>query len=133
LLVRRAALDQSGGFDEAFFLYSEEVELCWRLRRHGWRVAWLPDAEVIHHESASAGQDSAARQARFDGARVRLSARMFGPVTARFTRAALIAGYVAELMVEGCKWLVGHRRSLRLQRMRMYRGLIASRLQEDSR
>jgi len=48
LMVRRAALDAVGLFDEQFFLYFEEVDLCLRLHRAGWRVRYLPDATVTH-------------------------------------------------------------------------------------
>jgi GT2 family glycosyltransferase len=51
LLVRRAALDGVGLFDEDFFLYSEEVDLQFRLRRVGWEVHYVPEATVVHHES----------------------------------------------------------------------------------
>lgn len=47
-LLRRAALDQVGGFDEAFFLYYEEVDLCRRLWAAGWQVHYWPDLEVVH-------------------------------------------------------------------------------------
>jgi GT2 family glycosyltransferase len=51
LLLRRAALDEVGLFDEGFFLYSEEVDLQFRLRRAGWEVHYVPEATVVHHES----------------------------------------------------------------------------------
>jgi N-acetylglucosaminyl-diphospho-decaprenol L-rhamnosyltransferase len=51
LFLRRAALDEVGLFDEGFFLYSEETDLCLRLRRAGWRVQWFPSVTVVHHES----------------------------------------------------------------------------------
>ncbi len=51
LLLRRAALDDVGLFDEGFFLYSEEVDLQFRLRQGGWEVHYFPDATVVHHES----------------------------------------------------------------------------------
>lgn len=51
LLLRRQALDEVGLFDEGFFLYSEEVDLQFRLRRAGWEVCFFPDATVVHHES----------------------------------------------------------------------------------
>jgi GT2 family glycosyltransferase len=51
LLLRRAALDEVGLFDEDFFLYSEEVDLQFRMHRAGWSVHYFPEVTVIHHES----------------------------------------------------------------------------------
>jgi GT2 family glycosyltransferase len=48
MLVRADAWRELGGFDTSFFMYSEELELCQRLRRHGWRVLMTPHAEVLH-------------------------------------------------------------------------------------
>jgi GT2 family glycosyltransferase len=51
ILLRREALDEVGLFDEGYFLYSEEVDLCLRFRRAGWDVHYFPGATVVHHES----------------------------------------------------------------------------------
>jgi N-acetylglucosaminyl-diphospho-decaprenol L-rhamnosyltransferase len=51
LLLRRDALDEVGLFDEDFFLYSEEVDLQFRLRRAGWEVHFVPEVTVVHYES----------------------------------------------------------------------------------
>lgn len=48
LLVRCEAFRELGGFDERFFLYSEEVDLATRARRAGWEVRYLPHATVAH-------------------------------------------------------------------------------------
>ncbi len=56
LLLRRAALEQVGLLDERFFLYFEEVDLCWRLKRAGWGVLFVSEATVVH----LGGQSSAA-------------------------------------------------------------------------
>jgi N-acetylglucosaminyl-diphospho-decaprenol L-rhamnosyltransferase len=53
LLVRRSAFEQIGGFDEAYFMYAEDVDLCWRLKTAGWTVSWVPEAEVIHRQGVS--------------------------------------------------------------------------------
>jgi len=47
-LVRRAAFESVGGFDESYFMYAEDVDLCWRLGKAGWLVAYAPGAEVTH-------------------------------------------------------------------------------------
>ncbi len=51
--VRRAAFEQVGGFDESYFMYAEDVDLCWRLGQVGWRVAYVPDAAVAHVQGVS--------------------------------------------------------------------------------
>ena len=58
LALRRAALDDVGAFDDDFFLYYEDVDLCWRLRSRGWAVRYTPDAIVHHHHSATTGEGS---------------------------------------------------------------------------
>jgi N-acetylglucosaminyl-diphospho-decaprenol L-rhamnosyltransferase len=52
-LARRAAFEGIGGFDEAYFMYAEEVDLCWRIGRSGWRVLYVPSAAVTHLQGAS--------------------------------------------------------------------------------
>lgn len=53
LMVRKEALDQAGMLDEGFLHYGEDVDLCWRLQRAGWRIFLLPWMEIIHHGAAS--------------------------------------------------------------------------------
>jgi N-acetylglucosaminyl-diphospho-decaprenol L-rhamnosyltransferase len=53
LLVRRAAVEEVGYFDEDYFLFSEEVDWCWRFRQAGWKVLFFPGAEVMHVFSAT--------------------------------------------------------------------------------
>ena len=55
-LARREVLDRLRGFDESYFMYSEDVDLCWRAWRAGWRVAYEPVAGVVHTQGASADQ-----------------------------------------------------------------------------
>jgi GT2 family glycosyltransferase len=55
ILVRREAVDDVGGMDERFFLYFEDVDWCSRMHRRGWRVVYLPQAQMVHaHQRASA-------------------------------------------------------------------------------
>ena len=53
LFLRRSALTSVGGWDERYFMYMEDVDLCWRLRRLGWRVAYEPGGRAIHVQGAS--------------------------------------------------------------------------------
>lgn len=58
-LYRRAMLDQTGCFDDDFFLYCEDTDLGLRARWAGWKCLYVPDAVVEHHYSHSAGRASA--------------------------------------------------------------------------
>jgi N-acetylglucosaminyl-diphospho-decaprenol L-rhamnosyltransferase len=53
VFLRRRALDSVGGWDERYFMYMEDVDLCWRLRRVGWRVAYDPAGRATHVQGAS--------------------------------------------------------------------------------
>ncbi|TGD86909.1 glycosyltransferase family 2 protein [Mycolicibacterium sp. CH28] len=59
LLVRRAAFDQVGGFDERYFMYMEDVDLGDRLGRAGWLNVYVPSAEILHDKGHSTGRDPA--------------------------------------------------------------------------
>jgi N-acetylglucosaminyl-diphospho-decaprenol L-rhamnosyltransferase len=56
LLLRREVLDEVGFLDEDYFIYSEEVDLCYRIQRAGWRLFWVPQAEVVHFGGQSTQQ-----------------------------------------------------------------------------
>ncbi|WP_240769163.1 glycosyltransferase family 2 protein [Paracoccus liaowanqingii] len=55
LMIRAEVLAQIGGFDEAFFLYFEETDLCLRAAQAGWPTHYLPDVQVVHIGSVSTG------------------------------------------------------------------------------
>ena len=57
MVLRRRAWEQIGGFDPAYFMYNEDVDLNVRLRRAGWRVVFLPGAQIRHHLGASSRAD----------------------------------------------------------------------------
>jgi N-acetylglucosaminyl-diphospho-decaprenol L-rhamnosyltransferase len=59
LLMRRAAFEQIGGFDERYFMYMEDVDLGDRLSRAGWLNVYVPDAEILHDKGHSTGRDPA--------------------------------------------------------------------------
>ncbi len=70
MLVRREAFNAVGGFDERYFCYFEDVDLCFRLRLAGWRILQSPDAVVAHVGGGVTSARSAFAQ--FHGARNRL-------------------------------------------------------------
>lgn len=48
LLIRHSAMEQVGSLDERFFMYSEELDWCYRTRQFGWLICYLPGAKVVH-------------------------------------------------------------------------------------
>ena len=54
--IKRSVLDQIGSLDEGYFLYYEDTDLCFRARRAGYRVLYIPDAVLIHVEGATSSQ-----------------------------------------------------------------------------
>ncbi|MBW3555906.1 MAG: glycosyltransferase family 2 protein [Actinobacteria bacterium] len=52
-LIRRTAWEALGGFDETYFMYAEDVDLCWRAGRAGWKVTYEPAARVVHVQGVS--------------------------------------------------------------------------------
>jgi GT2 family glycosyltransferase len=126
MLVRRAVLQEVGGFDERYFLYSEELDLCRRVRAAGWRIVYEPAAEVVHYEGQSSGQDVPARHIRFNRSKVRYVVRWHGVRAAAVVRVWLLALYVWQGALEAGKWLLGHKRPLRAARLRLIAGVLRS-------
>jgi N-acetylglucosaminyl-diphospho-decaprenol L-rhamnosyltransferase len=126
LLCRKEALDQVGGFDERFFMYSEELDLCRRMKAAAWRVVYLPDATITHYEGKSSEQAVAARHIRFHTSRVRYFRKHEGRAAAETVRLAILAMFAVEWCIEAGKGLLGSRRSLRRSRTSAYAQLLRS-------
>lgn len=124
LLVRTRAFRDAGGFDPTFRMFSEEVDLCLRLNNWGKHTIFVPAAEIVHHEGASTNQDVPTRQADFDASKIELQRRLHGAHWARLLTGGLRIGYALQIVREGGKWIVGHRRELRRARLRLYRELL---------
>jgi N-acetylglucosaminyl-diphospho-decaprenol L-rhamnosyltransferase len=56
MLVRRNVAEATGGFDETFHMYCEEIDWCWRVRKAGWHIYTVPAAEIVHHGGMSTKQ-----------------------------------------------------------------------------
>jgi N-acetylglucosaminyl-diphospho-decaprenol L-rhamnosyltransferase len=132
LLVRRKAYEQAGALDEGFFMYSEEMDWCRRIKDAGWEIVYLPTATVIHHEGKSSEQVVAERHIRFQSSKVRYFRKHHGPVQGEVVRWFLLLTYGYQWVREGAKWLVGHKRPLRAERIRAYGQVLRSGLRESS-
>lgn len=113
ILARRATMEEIGGWDERFFLYCEDTDLCLRLRAAGHPVAFEPDAVVVHEEGASSNPaltvpmlaEAKLRYAETHETRARAGAYRVALVVWSATRAVLTRGGKGERR--------GHARALR--------------------
>jgi len=62
MLVRRSAVESVGWLDSAFFVYSDETDLCRRLGDAGWRILWVPRARAVHREQLASDLAGARRR-----------------------------------------------------------------------
>lgn len=96
-LVRRALLEEVGLLDETFFMYAEETDLCFRARRAGWQVHYVPQARVVH---AGGGSSRLARRRNFLEFRrsiLRFMHKHRGRPAAEAARVLLLLGLVLRL------------------------------------
>jgi hypothetical protein len=131
LLMRRDALEavklgQSQVFDEGFFMYSEELDLCRRVKGAGWRMIYVPEATVIHYEGRSSGQVVAARHVHFNTSKVRYTRKVHGRLAAEILRRYLLWEYRVQIGIEKIKLGLGSQRAMRRARMAAYRQVLAS-------
>jgi GT2 family glycosyltransferase len=106
LLLRAEALREVGSFDERYFMYWEDVDLCERLLRRGWQLLYQPALVVQHAGSASSGSGGG-KTALFDYYNLRnwlwyqrLHLRGLGRVPALLNTAVVVCGRVAFLLLK---------------------------------
>ena len=105
-LARREAWDAVGGFDPVYFMYMEDVDLCWRLARSGWGVGYQPGAEVVHVQGVSTNYHPYRMLAAHHSSMWKFATR----TTEGAERAALplvAAGLVARLVVATIRHFLG--------------------------
>ena len=120
LFIRKEVWDVVGPFDENLFMYFEETDWCRRCVEAGWGVYYLPQVEVVHYEGQSSRQVVAARTMRFNRSKIRYTQKWLGPGWAYLVRLFLLATFGIQWGEETAKWLIGHKRDLRRERMRIY-------------
>jgi hypothetical protein len=113
LLARREAIEQVGLLDEGFFMYSEEADWCYRMVQHGWKVAYLETAEVIHLGGGSSRMRSDAMAVELYRSKLRFFRKHYGRIPAAALRVALAARFLVRgTIYAGLHRLGGARRPL---------------------
>lgn len=80
LMVRRTLMEACGGLDEGFFMYFEDVDLCRAIRRHGYRVRHLAEADIVHFIGRSSDRDRARLNVEWEFSRIRYVEKHFPPI-----------------------------------------------------
>ena len=103
MLVRKSVIESVGAFDERFFMYSEETDLQYRIRKAGWKIWFVHVAEVTHLGGASGGTESLNSKTRiaFFESLNYFEHKNFGLLGAVSARAAMLLGSIIRL----CLWL----------------------------
>ena len=70
MLVRREAIEQVGLLDESFFMYGEDLDWAFRIKKAGWKVWYYPKVQVLHHKGASSKGNPRVRVAFYDAMRI---------------------------------------------------------------
>lgn len=117
LLARRQAFEEIGGFDPSFFMFNEEVDLCYRLRRRSWRVVFFPGAEFFHVGGASTRLDWSRMYCEQLRSHLRFLTKHHGPRQAEHGRRLLLWAMRLRALVfrgerrrvsrEAAAWLAG--------------------------
>ena len=108
ILVRRAVIEEVGGFDERFHMYGEDNEWCLRIARGGWQLVFQPAAVILHHGARSSLQ----RWTNLEKLRVQLEASyLFQQHSLR--RGRLVSNQLASYLTSTAQYLA--RRVQRIQ------------------
>jgi hypothetical protein len=102
MLLRRATLDEVGLLDEAYWMYVEEVDWCYRCRRTGWAIWQVPQAEVVHVAGASAQQFKGRSFVALHRSRLRFFAKHASPLRDRWNRRIVQAGMLWAALTTWC-------------------------------
>jgi N-acetylglucosaminyl-diphospho-decaprenol L-rhamnosyltransferase len=98
MLIRRAALDQVGAFDEGFWMYMEDLDLSYRFARAGWITWYEPEVTVIHVKAGTTGQDRSVRlNAAFHYGMYRFYRKHYAPDRNPLVNATIYLGIAAKL------------------------------------
>jgi GT2 family glycosyltransferase len=105
LALRRETLDQTGLLDEAYFIYTEEVDLCYRIQRAGWSLFCLPYAEVVHHGGQSTQQAATRMFLNLYKSKLQYFRKHRGAGAARLYKLILLTAALARLGLTAFTWL----------------------------
>lgn len=131
LMLRRELYRDIGGLDEAYIMYSEELDYCRRAKTAGWQVAYHGGAIITHHGGKSSEQVAAQTLIHFHTSKLRYFRKHHGFGHYLLLRAILLLQFTWQLALESAKGALGHKRDLRAERVRQYWRVLQSGLRAE--
>jgi GT2 family glycosyltransferase len=98
MLIRRQALDEVGLFDESYWMYMEDLDLCYRFCQAGWPIWFEPSVTVVHEKAGTSGRDRAPRLTyAFHYGMYRFYRKHYAPERSALTNLTIYIGIAAKL------------------------------------
>jgi len=95
MLLRREVVDEVGGLDEDYFMYGEDIDWCFRIKRANWKVAYVGDTDIIHYKGASSRKESFRMNYHFHRAMVLFHTKHLSRSYPAILNAAVYVGILA--------------------------------------
>ncbi len=125
MMIRREALSEEGLLDERFFMYSEEVDFCARLRKSDWEIYWTPSAEVVHYGGQSTQLVAPEMFLNLYKAKVQYFRKQHGTFAAILYKLILLAAGLARVSLTPVAWMEsGDRQTKHLALISQYQQLL---------
>lgn len=105
ILLRSEVVGQVGLLDDSYFMYSEEVDLCHRIRRAGWRICWEPQAEVVHYGGQSTQQVAEEMFLRLYESKILYFRKHYGWGGVWLYKCILLMATIVRLVLSPLAWL----------------------------
>ncbi len=106
MLIRRKALDEAGLFDTDFFMYGEDIDMSWRIRKAGWFNYYLPDVHIVHYKGRSPFGERESRVRHFYGAMKIFAVKHLGRGWHMPVKAAVTLIEKSKLVLLRTAWLI---------------------------
>ncbi len=105
MMIRREAYLQTGGFDEDFFMYGEDIDWCYRIQQAGWEIHYAPVTKIIHFRGESTRRSDIDRERAFYGAMQIFIKKHFYKKNPWLTKCFLATGiFLAEFIARVSRW-----------------------------
>lgn len=132
LLVRREAMEQVGLLDEEFLIYAEETDWCYRIKKDGWKIYYLPQVSIYHHEGQATSQARPRRRFRVNRSTLLFFRKHYRRLRTLGLRVLLMLTSLGRLLIWGPPYLLSWRRDVaRLELIYNWRTILISLWRDD--